>query len=545
MNRRTLSIVIAVVLCVVVIIGVSLIVATALDGEDREDGSAAERVTEAIAQQLSGEDGEQAPEESEEQAEEASADPLSEASSDPDGVPEAVTAYIVIRGFEWGPGVNKVVLELDEPVDAVCPDEYVYIYTTHWDREVTAVYLSNRMGYEVEGSSQYVTFDLATSYDCGGSPFEYDPMGTQHNYWAETYPVIADITVEEGGETFAIHFEGDCIDNHFSPDVVAFTELGTFSGEYFNTLGASEEPLSLNYAVYEPERIAGGEKNPLIIWLHGRGEGGDDIEITLLANEVSALTEAGIQSHFTAGDEVGAYVLVPQNPTYWRDAGDGVEHVGDMPSRYQEILMDLINWYLETNPDVDPERVYLIGASNGGYMVLEMLYNYPDAFAAGVPVSPGTSYNLYARDFDGSYRQVFGQGVTTGDTYVTDEMIEVLKQAPIWIVGSASDTITPALEYSAPLYYALVSAGAENCWCTMYMDVIGQETANTRYLGHWAWIYLLNDQVSYVQDPDKVAESSEDTFFYGMNPNRDGGTMLVPDGNGSAYRNLYDWLNDQ
>ena len=475
----------------------------------------------------------------------ASADPESGASADPDGTPEVVTAYIVVRGFEWGPGVNKVVLELDEPVDGVCADEYLYVFTTHWDREISAVYLSNRMGYEIEGSSQYVTFDLVTSYDCGGSPFEYDPMGTQHNYWAEEYLVVLDVTVEEGGERFPLHFEDNCIDNHFSPDVVAFTELSSFSGEYFNALRGANETVTLNYAAYEPAAAAGGERNPLIIWLHGRGEGGDDIEITLLANEVSALTESQIQSHFTSGNETGAYVLVPQNPTYWRDAGDGVEHVGDMPSRYQEILKDLIDKYIADHPDIDPDRVYIIGASNGGFMALEMIEHYPGFFAAAVPVSPGTSYNVYARDFDGSYRTVFGEEVATGDVYVTEDKIEVLKQTPMWIVGAATDTITPVLEYSLPLYHALVRAGAENCWCTMYQDVIGTESTNTRYLGHWAWIYLLNDQVCFVQDPEAIAQSDEDTFYYGCAPDRNGGRLQVSDGNGGFYRNLFDWLNDQ
>ena len=79
----------------------------------------------------------------------------------------------------------------------------------------------------------------------------------------------------------------------------------------------------------------------------------------------------------------------------------------------------------------------------------------------------------------------------------------------------------------------------------MYTDVIGTESSQTRYLGHWAWIYLLNDQVCFVQDPERIAASSEDTFFYGLEPNRDGGTLQVPDGNGGVCRSLYDWLNAQ
>ena len=261
--------------------------------------------------------------------------------------------------------------------------------------------------------------------------------------------------------------------------------------------------------------------------------------------EVSALTETEIQSHFISGDQVGAYILVPQVPTYWRDAGDGKEHVGDMPSRYREILKDLIDTYVKDNPDVDPNRIYIMGASNGGYMTLEMIENYPDYFAAAVPVSIGTTYYVYAREDDGSYRRVQGQYVETGDVYMTEEKVNILKEIPMWFIGAASDNITPPLSYSLPVYHALIQAGAENCWISMYQGVRGTESTNTSYLGHWAWVYLLNDQVGYVQDNELVKEADEDTFYFGVSPIKNGGTLRVPDGNGGEYENLYDWLNDQ
>ena len=462
-----------------------------------------------------------------------------------DGKPEAVQAFIVVRGFEWGPGVNKVVLELDEPVDEVLTEKTIRVSTAFWDRTVLDAYLSNRMGYAVEGSSRYITFDLETDYEHNGSPFFYNLMGDQHNYWLDDYTVSIRVSVREGEEEFKIRYEDNCIDNHFSPDVVAFNKQGVYSGNYFNVMTFKTDTLSLNFAIYQPESLAGGEKNPLIIWLHGRGEGGDDIEITLLGYEVSALTETEIQSHFISGDQVGAYILVPQTPTYWRDAGDDKEHEGDMPSRYQKILMDLITDYIEENPDIDTNRIYIMGASNGGFMTLEMIENYPDFFAAAIPVSPATAYNVYARDDDGDYRDIQGNHVETGDVYITEDKIELLKQTPIWIIGCAKDNITPPLSYSAPLYYALIKGGAENCWCTMYQKVKGTESSNTTYLGHYAWIYLFNDQVCYVQDPEPVAEADEDTFYYGLSPAKDGGDMQVPDGNGGFYDNIFDWLNDQ
>ena len=312
-------------------------------------------------------------------------------------------------------------------MDAILTEKIVRCSTLFWSRRVEEIFLSNRMGYEVEGPSKYITFVLETTYEQSGSPFIYDLIDTEHNFWAKEYNVSASCSVEKDGEMYKIRFEGDCIGNHFSPDIVAFNRQGTFTGKYFNVMTFKTEPLSINYAICEPTSIAGGEKNPLVIWLHGRGEGGDDIEITLLGYEVSALTEKEIQSHFISGDQTGAYVLVPQVPTYWRDAGDSVEHEGDMPSRYRQILMDLITAYMEENDDIDPNRIYIMGASNGGFMTFEMIENYPDFFAAAVPVSPAVAYNVYAREDDGDYRSVPGEHVETGDIYLTEEKIELME----------------------------------------------------------------------------------------------------------------------
>ena len=61
------------------------------------------------------------------------------------------------------------------------------------------------------------------------------------------------------------------------------------------------EKVDLQYAAYEPKKLQSGNKNPLIIWLHGQGEGGTDPDITLLGNKVTALTKEDIQNHFKSG----------------------------------------------------------------------------------------------------------------------------------------------------------------------------------------------------------------------------------------------------
>lgn len=469
------------------------------------------------------------------------------AAPDPEypGTPHAVTGYIVIRGFEWGPGVNKVILELDTEVDRLLLDESTAVTTSHYERTVTAAYLSDSMGYETKENSRYVTFELETSFDCTGSPFEVD-METELNVWADEYVVAASTVVVKDDTHFVVSLNADCIENRICPELSRFTEPATFTGEYENPLTHQMDTLTLSYAAYEPDNLESWEQNPLIIWLHGLGEGGTDIEKTILGNEASALTESVIQSYFQSGEQIGAYVLIVQTPTYWLDAGDNTYHRGDLPSRYTEILMDTIEAYIESNPDVDPDRIYIGGASNGGFMTLEMLINYPDYFAAAFPCCPAYSYNVYAKDFRGSYRTVFiNQYIKTNMVYLTEDKIEALLETPIWFLQAMTDTIVPAYDYTLPVYRALVQAGASDAWCSLYFNSVGTESADTLYLGHWVWIYLLNDQVSDVQDTEAIRESTDRTFMWGYRPESTGGSVQVTDEEGNAYESIFAWMNDQ
>ena len=445
--------------------------------------------------------------------------PVSLAVPDPElpGTPHATSGSIVVRGFEWGPGVPKVIVELDTAADAVSSDGAWL--SCRGERTVENVYLSDELGIETAGPSRYVTLELATSFDSTGSPFEVD-METEHNIWADTYIVQTGFTVMSGGVYFDVTFTGDCIDNRVCPELERFTVRESYTGTYYNPITGQADELTIAYAAYEPDILRSWEQNPLIVWLHGRGEGGEDIEKTILGNEVSALTEGEIQSHFVSGEQIGAYVLVPQCPTYWLDPGDGRESRGDVPSLYTQALMDTIEAYVASNPDVDRSRIYLMGASNGGFMTLNMLIEYPDYFAAGVSCSTAYAYNVYAKDWQGNYRTFFNQYIRTRWVYLTEEKVQALTQTPLWMVAAMTDVIVSTFEYTMPIYEALLSAGADNAWCSLYFEVMGTESSDTRYLGHWSWVYLLNDQVAAVQDRERVLNTAD--LFWSFSPSAAG-----------------------
>lgn len=458
---------------------------------------------------------------------------------------ETTIAAILVQGYEWGPGVPKIILDLGKEVSELATGA-CSVSTTGIERTVTDIYLCDENGEKTEASSGYAAIEMVTTSEVSGSPFNYD-MSVRMNKWVDKYEVTAEceeFTLD--GNTVPLAIKQDCIEYRICPDTERFEKRESFTGNYKNSLTDEEEEITLRIAACEPENIAGGERNPLLIWLHGQGEGGTDPDIAILGNEVVALARDEIQSYFSSADETGAYVLAAQCETYWMDEGDGINGNGSGVSRYTEILMDTIENYVSSNPDVDPSRIYLGGCSNGGYMTMNMLVNYPDYFAAAYPCCEAYAFYEYERNEDGSYRmneegkEGTSAFVISDRRWLTGDKVELLKNIPIWFVVSADDFVVNPQYYVLPTYQALVQAGAENAWLSLFENVEGSDSPDSSYMGHFSWIYLFNDQVKKVQDKEKIAESS-DLETFGTVPSNDGGGSQTADN----FSGLFEWLNAQ
>lgn len=314
---------------------------------------------------------------------------------------------MIIKGYECGPGVPKLLVQLTHKVSGVDADKLL-VRTAGKERQISRVYLSDDKGQEVSSASEYLVIKMPVTFDSQKNaaiacPFYYN-LETLHNTWLEDYPVtINGLEVICDGEVAELSGSYDIIHNRLSPDTDVFNKRGFYSGTYFNPLTKQTEKLTLHYVAYEPKHLKSGESFPLLIWLHGQGEGGVDTDITLLGNEVVALARPEIQSHFSINDQKGLYVLAVQTPTYWMDEGDGNNGAGAGDSCYTEILMDIIKNYVASTPAVDTNRIYLAGCSNGGYMTINLAISNPGYFAALVPQAAAYSYYQYERNADGSY----------------------------------------------------------------------------------------------------------------------------------------------
>ena len=492
--------------------------------------------------------------------------------------PQAMTPEklsILITATANGPVVRKIIMELPEPAHTISTRKLT-LATASTKRVVSGVYLCDSNGEPVQGPSRLVAIEIDENDEddmspgvsvLTGSVFTVNTM--MHNVWAERYRVQlrAEALVVDGVE-YTLNVVENCIDHRICPDTAAFNYRSAFSGVYVNPYTGEEEEQTLQIAAYEPESLAGGEKNPLIIYLHGQPDGGSDPEIALLSTEVTALAKETIQSYFTAGDQVGAYVLVPQCATYWMDEGDGTNGPGGSASRYTEILMDTINAYLAHNPDVDPDRIYIGGSSNGGYMTLNMLVSYPGIFAAAYPLCEIYSYYLFIRDWYDNYvttryslflianrgyttddpnpdAVAYSQAAVTGfdgnfytwsDVSLTEDKLAAIMQTPIWFVSSIDDSTSKPLLYLLPTYRALLQAGAENCHLSLFATK-----------GHYIWRQFFQNEVTGVQDPALLMEGEiplageAELSDYAIQPTNKGGGTLAADG----YHNIFAWMNAQ
>lgn len=125
-----------------------------------------------------------------------------------------------------------------------------------------------------------------------------------------------------------------------------------------------ENTISINYSYqYALHKPKGKEKKPLIIFLHGSGEKGTDIE----------LVKAHGPFKYLKSNEIDAYVLAPQCPkeVYWES----------------ESLYQLIQKVITENKNIDTSRIYLTGLSMGAWGAWNLAFAHPDMFAALVPIA--------------------------------------------------------------------------------------------------------------------------------------------------------------
>ncbi len=205
----------------------------------------------------------------------------------------------------------------------------------------------------------------------------------------------------------------------------------------------SSIPVKLKYLVSTPADYESQEKWPLVLFLHGAGERGDNVD---------QIKVHGPPKLIGQGQSFPFILVAPQCPQgqWWEPQS-------------LSLLLDEV----ETDYHVDPDRIYVTGLSMGGFGTFALAAHSPERFAAIAPICGG------------------------GDRTVIPYRIGT--KVPAWIFHGAKDRVVP-LNRSVELFEALESRSAE-VKLTVYPDA-GHDSWSATYSNPKLYDWLLSHSKS-------------------------------------------------
>ncbi len=134
---------------------------------------------------------------------------------------------------------------------------------------------------------------------------------------------------------------------------------------YTKHIWKSETHFNFKYVKYLPEDYDENKKYPLVFFLHGAGERGDDLDVASRHGYMKYVREEGKEYPFI--------FIAPQCPfeKYW--------------GCYTESLIAFLDDICEELP-IDKDRIYLTGLSMGGTGTWMLAMAAPEKFACIAPI---------------------------------------------------------------------------------------------------------------------------------------------------------------
>ena len=199
------------------------------------------------------------------------------------------------------------------------------------------------------------------------------------------------------------------------------------------------------YLSYVPKEYArkGGQRWPLMLFLHGAGERGTNLQRVAIHGPPKLVKQ---------GKEFPFIIIAPQCPEGERWQND--------------VLLKLLDRVVHDYA-VDTNRVYLTGLSMGGFGTWKLAVAHPELFAAIVPICGG--------------------GETIEVLLAARERGAALKSLPVWAFHGAKDPVV-SLEESERMVNALKKLGGKEVKLTVYPEAQHDswtETYNNPELYEW------------------------------------------------------------
>lgn len=348
---------------------------------------------------------------------------------------------VIAEPFDWGKDVTRIMLNPGKSVngaDVKAEDftvkgkhysEQAYKDDFNGDRPVINAYPADAEGNKTE-DGEYIILELQYGSNVPGA---HTGSYSYANFYT---PLTLTYTVEwkAVADKYTQHEVVNLVCDEFKLDRYVDNNIEDTNFNF------------VDYAYYEPKEDT--NKNPLIIFFHGMGEGGagslNNHGVQMYAYPESNFADTGIQNIMG-----NAYVLLPQSPVQWPTDGF------DNESGYLEVVNGLIDDIIANHPDIDTDRIYVGGLSMGGFMASRVILNRPDKYAAAFLCSQAYAF--------------------------TDEDAQKLKNLPIWISCSEADGTCKMDSYTYYSYEKLVKAEVKEAKCAVMESNVSDPTSRFRF----------------------------------------------------------------
>lgn len=208
---------------------------------------------------------------------------------------------------------------------------------------------------------------------------------------------------------------------------------------------------TMPYRLFVPEKYDPSKVYPLVLFLHGSGERGNDNEEQLTANQ-----GATIWAKPNEQAKHPCFVLAPQ-----AHSGAGFDLREDEGGSELEISEDLtmalkIMDQVTARYTIDKSRLYATGVSQGGFGVWNANEAYPKLFAAIVPVCGGGNLQFASRLVDKPIWAFHAEGDPVVPVKYSRDMIETIRNdggKPMYSEFPKEMFIKPMAHYSWVLAY--------------------------------------------------------------------------------------------
>ncbi len=130
------------------------------------------------------------------------------------------------------------------------------------------------------------------------------------------------------------------------------------------------------------------------------------------------------------------------------------------PSKSLLAIADLVKKVVNEE-NVDPSRIYVTGMSMGGFGTFALLIEYPELFAAAIPMCGGADIEKLAR----------------------------IKDIPLWMFHAEDDNIVD-VEFSRAVVRRLIEIGGK----VKYTEFLWGEMEKQGYHPHASWILVYDNE---------------------------------------------------